>query len=395
MKNILIRFLKSIHSLIPPRMRVIYMSLVNSIRKIKYYIIPVYLYRGKEKQSGMELNMAYLGWGEKISSYWTERFFIGEYTRQRKKSVLVWNVYKYLHGNRENYDLAIVEMNNKTMDIAKAGTGFLLPRWFMMQIYTVDFMKRIKRHDILRRIRKNSLTFEERNSLEDFRFFYQRMYLPYIAGRHKKSAILLDYKYFLNKFTKKGGDLAFILSEGEVVAGSLCEMILTKIRMSGLGILDGREDILKMGVVGAVYYYRLKNYFEKGVESVNIGGTSPVLSDGLTKYKLSLGAKAEEIKYFDEEILWLIPLKDTLPARSILKSNPFIFRINNEFYRAVFIDTQEFEDKNEFLKYLNHSYVDNIKETNIFCFDNTSKIKKWIEEEKFKDCKVLHYSFLN
>jgi hypothetical protein len=46
-------------------MRVIYMSLVNSIRKIKYYIIPVYLYRGKEKQSGMELNMAYLGWGEK------------------------------------------------------------------------------------------------------------------------------------------------------------------------------------------------------------------------------------------------------------------------------------------------------------------------------------------
>ncbi len=394
MKNKLIRLLKRISHNISPRYRVIFMVPVNLIRKLRYYILPVYLYKGKEKFSGQPVNIAYLGWDNKISSYWMERLLEGKYEYRRKKIILFRNVPDYFYSNRDICDLALVEMNKNTRALVPPYHGFMLPRWFMMQIDTEEFVKRMEKHDVTRRIRKNELTFELRNSTEDFTFFYKRMYLPFIAKRHKESAIILDYKYYLNKFKNKQNNLDFILKDGNPVAGSYIEYIGNRIRLGGIGVLDGRDDIIKMGVIGATYYYEILNCYKKGIKSINIGGSSPIITDGLTKYKLSLGGKAEELRYFDEETIWLLPLKDSPAAKSILKSNPFIHRIENELHRAIFADPSEYGDKKEFLKFINHTSIDNIKETKIFCFGDHSEIDKWIkEDEEHKNLHALQYDW--
>ncbi len=391
MRDLLITYIKKIHYSIPLPVRNLYMFFVNLLRTLRYYNLPLYLYEGKEKISNEPLKVAYLGCDSTIPHYWMERLFQGDYGVKKKRKIPVWNLFKYFSNNREGYDLAIIELNNRTRKYVRAGTGYLLHRWFEMQVDTREFMQQTKKNDLTRRIRKYSFSFEERNNDEDFKFFHQRMYVPYICNRHGESAVVCDYKYFLNIYRKKNAELGFLIKDGKPVAGSFTEMRGDKLRISGAGILDGRDDILRMGVNGALYYFIVRDSLNKGMESISIGGTSPILTDGLTKYKLSLGAKAEDLKYFYSQYLWLVPLMDTTAVRSFLKSNPFINMVKDGLYRSIFIDPSEYEDKNRFLKYLHHINCANIKGTTIYCYGNAEKIAAWIEEEGYKDFQVLDF----
>jgi hypothetical protein len=394
MKNSIIKYLKRIHSKIPPQIRVLYLFIIDLTRRLRYYTLPIYLFEGKEKISGNSLKIAYLGWDKRISSYFIKRLLRPNHTVQKKQIIPVWNVLKYFSNDKENCDLVIVEINKLTKKFAVQEKGFLLPRWFEMQIDIEDFNNRIKKSDIKRRIRKHSLSFEKRHTAKDFKLFHQRMFIPYISARHKESAILSDYKYLLRRFKKKGAGLGFIMKDGIPVAGSFTEFKKNKFRMSGMGVLDGREDIMRMGVSGAIYYFEILNCIKKGIKTINIGGTSPIITDGLTQFKLSLGAKAEDLEFFYKQYLWFIPLKNSLLLRNILKSNPFINIIKDSLYLSLFIESSEFENENDFIIYINRNSCNNIKGTNINCFDNPEKIVKWIEKEGYQDIKVLEYNIL-
>ena len=387
MRDLLIKYLKKIHYRIPVRIRNLYMYFVNLVRILGYYNLPLYLYTGKDKTSGSPLKVTWLGRDSTIPCYWMQRIFKGDYKVQKKKKIPVRNLLKYFSNNREGYDLTIIELNNRTRKYA----GFLLHRWLEMKVDTREFMQQIKKNELMRRIRKYSLSFERRNTDEDFKFFHQRMYVPYICHRHKESAVICDYKFFLGIYRKKGSQLGFVVKDGEPVAGSFTEMRGDKLRISSSGILDGREDIMRMGVNGAIYYFVVLDSLNKGMESISIGGSSPVLTDGLTRYKLTLGAKAEDLQYFYSQYLWLMPLKDSQAVRNFLKSNPFVHRIKDSLYRSIFIDPSEYEDRKEFIKYIHHISCGNIKGTKIYCFGNTGKIAAWIEEEGYKDFQVLDF----
>lgn len=94
---------------------------------------------------------------------------------------------------------------------------------------------------------------------------------------------------------------------------------------------------MRMGVNSAIYYFEVLDALNRGMGSISLGGTSPVLTDGFSKFNLSLGAKAEE------------------------------------------------------LKYINHINRGNISGTKIYCYGNTEKINKQVEEEGYKDFKVLDF----
>jgi hypothetical protein len=370
------------------------MSFVDLARKLNYYILPLYLYSGTEKTSGNSLKIAYLGLDKTISYYWMNRLLRENYKVQKKRVIPVWKIYRYFNKIKEAFDLAIIEMNNLTRNYASPDTGFLLPRWLEMQLDTDEFRERMNKNNIIRRMRKYSFSFEKRNTIEDFRLFHQRMYVPLITNRHKDAALICDYRFFLNLFRKKDTQIGFIMKDGNPVAGSYTEYKGNKIRMSAVGILDGREDIMKMGVIGAIYYFEVLNCIEKGMKSICIGGTSPILTDGLTTFKLRLGGKAEDIRNFYNQYLWLIPLKDSVAIRNILKSNPFVFRIKNCLYRSIFVDPSEYKIKEEFIKYINHINCGNIKGTKIYCFGDTDKIAGWIKDEGYQDIQVMNYQLL-
>lgn len=385
-------FLKKIHHNIPPQIRIIYMFAIDLARKFRYYILLLYMFEGKEKVSGAPLKIAYLGWDSRIASYFTERFFKEKYYTYKKNMIPVWSVYKHFKKNKEDCDLVIVEANNFTENFAAKRGGFILPRWFEMRIYTDEFNKELKKSDVARRVRKHSLSYEKRYTTDDFKFFYHRMYMPFIKGRHRESAVLSDYKYLHRRFKKTGVHVGFIMKDGNPVAGSFTEIKDKNYRLTGMGILDGREDIMRMGVSGAIYYFEVNDCIEKGIKSVSIGGTSPILTDGLTQFKLSLGGQADDIKFFIKQYEWFMFLKDSPALRNILKSNPFIHKIKNDLYNSVFVESSEYKDKDDFFRFIKHNNCKNTKGTKINCLDNPDKIIRWIKEEGYQDIQVFKYN---
>ena len=195
----------------------------------------------------------------------------------------------------------------------------------------------------------------------------------------KDTAVLSDYKYLLRRFRRNGVHVGFILKDGNPIASSFTEIKDNNYRLTGMGILDGREDILRMGVSGAIYYFEVRDCVDKGIKSINIGGTSPIITDGLTQFKLSLGGQAEDIKFFIKQYEWFMLLKD---------SN----KIKNKLYISVFVESSEYENKNDFIRFIKQTNCKNTKGTKINCLDNPDKIDKWIKEEGYQDIQVLKYN---
>ena len=368
------------------------MFVIDLARKFRYYILPLYMFEGKEKVSGTPLKIAYLGWDSRIASYFTERFLREKYYAHKKNMIPVWSVYKHFKKNKEDCDMVIVETNNLTEDFAAKRGCFVLPRWFEMRIHTEEFDKKLKKSDVARRIRKHSLSYEKRYTTKDFKFFHHRMYIPLISKRYRESAVLSDYKYLLRRFRRNGVHVGFILKDGNPIASSFTEIKDNNYRLTGMGILDGREDILRMGVSGAIYYFEVRDCVDKGIKSINIGGTSPIITDGLTQFKLSLGGQAEDIKFFIKQYEWFMLLKDSSALRNILKSNPFIHKIKNKLYISVFVESSEYENKNDFIRFIKQTNCKNTKGTKINCLDNPDKIVKCIKEEGYQDIHVLKYN---
>ena len=131
---------------------------------------------------------------------------------------------------------------------------------------------------------------------------------------------------------------------------------------------------------------------EKGIKSANVGGTSPILTDGLTQYKLRIGGVAADDKYLGDQVLWLIPSKNTEAIKYLLKGNPFIYILKNCYYRAVFVDSEEYEDRKEFLRSLNYSNCLNIEGTKIFCFRGEDVISEWLKETGCENIDVIRYN---
>lgn len=198
---------------------------------------------------------------------------------------------------------------------------------------------------------------------------------------------MYDYSFFKKRFGKKGSALFFLLKEGKPIAGSFNAMDRGMIKFSGLGILDGSMEIVRMGTIRALYYYMLKHYSEKSIRQIRFGGTSPLLSDGLTQFKISMRAFPDKHTLFAETSIWFTPLQNNGGLRKILNDNPFIFIKKNQIFRALFIYPQVLETKKQFNKLLKRTNYRKIDGTMLYCLDrDTNKIEKWIQEDNRRDC---------
>jgi hypothetical protein len=392
MKNGFIQHVLNLHHRMPYGIRSSYLPLIKVLRNARSLILPLRCFEGEEFSSGESLKIAYLGWDEKIENYWLTKLFRKYRQTGSVSYVPIMRIEKYLQRPIRNYDLAVIETNRFARPFISVKTGFLLPRWLEMQMDIEKSIHIMRQPEFQRLIRKYNLTCEIRNTEADFRFFFERMYIPYISLRHKDAAVLTDYNQFLNNiFRKKGSQLYFILKDGEPVAGSVDEIKKDYVRMSGIGILDGREDIRKMGVITALYYFQALEYNRRKIKSINLGGASPVLTDGLTSYKLSLGGHLFETVRKCEMYLQLIPLTRSDATRKVLSANPFISIHENLYKRNIFVDPEKEESKDYLLHLMKKTSMDHMKTTRIFCFNNDAMVKEWMRMAGHLEAEVMKY----
>lgn len=345
-------------------------SLYNAWGKIRSYWLPVHLYKGIARDGGKPLDFFYLGWNYHVLNYYLTRIYDQYEKVPGKKHVPAWKINKISNGKIVKGDLAIVELlNTISLRRARKSKGFIFPRWLKTYMDVDLSLSVIKKgNDIPRRIRKFSLESEISTSSRDFELFYEKMHKPYVESRHRNSAYIEDYKKMLQDFKKKNSTLYFVLKDGRRVAG-LYEQNPDGIPyMYGVGVLDGSEDLMKKGAVGALYYFALEDHRDNNIKRVNIGGTSPLLKDGLTRFKLSVGAMASEFQYQDSIRLCLLPLRNSPAVKNFLTSNPFTYFENNNVNCAVFIDKTNPVPEAEVQKLLKKTRAMGIKDTKFFCF---------------------------
>jgi hypothetical protein len=295
------------------------------LRKMARIYLPVYKFQSDD------LKFIYAGYSPIKKSYYARLFLGKEY--EQKYLGRYW--YSTVPGltRTKDIDLIITEISTVTYNYFRDSKGFILPVWTPMRIKIVhDIDVFFKGSDnflaIIRRIKKYNLTCETLTDYDSFRVFNDRYYQPYMANRHGEEAFVEDLEEMWKTASQP---MILAVKEGDVIAG------MALIKKSGnlllflrLGLIDGNEEYLKHGVIGAFYYFGMKEAQRLGCSHVDLGGTRPFLTDGLTRYKSSLGGEFIMDLSPTKEYLWFGVNEHSESARNFLSHNPFMF-VNNEF----------------------------------------------------------------
>lgn len=357
-----------------------YLYLYGSYCKIRSFFLPLYVIEGLANDSSHNLRLCYFGWDHKTLGHWLKRIYQKHDQIQYIKRVPFWNIHKYLKSKKLGCHLAILELNNEHIrKYTDNEAGFELPRWVKMYLDVELSISLIKKDgDILRLIKKNALSMEKGSTDQDFQFFYDKMYKPNILARHNDGPIIEEYKLMLQVFHKCNSTIYFVIKDGQRVAG-LYVQFFERPFLHALGTINGSNDTLKMGAIGALYYFVLKDQMEQNVKYINIGGTSPLLKDGLTRFKLSLGAKVSTIQKQDSPRLKLMPLVNSASVLDFLSSNPFIYIENEKLYCAIFKDEAKEADLMNYQKLYSRSTALGLDKPRVFCFNSKNILSECMD----------------
>jgi hypothetical protein len=374
---------------IPVRINGYYRKIDLFIRKRGYYFIPVSSYLVKDSESSEQFTFLFIGWDLKLCHYWLTRFSGDFEIRSAGKNIAKWNIPQFLEKNKGKFDLVIIESNRKAIP-GKYPGSFLLPRWMEMELDIESFIKKSSSKAIKRKIKQYSLGYEIRTGIEAFDLFYHTMYKPFITKRHGLSADLSDYKHFHSKWFNTQWELFFIIRENEPIAAAFIELKQGIHRLTFLGIKDGSDEILKMGAIGALYYFFMLYYYEKGIKSMLAGVSMPVVFDGVTQSKMRLGAQPYLMDLDKRNKSYFIPLNNKPLTIKILKSNPLFYISGGMLNIALFLSAEDYQSREDFFKFFNRLETIKIKTTRIFCFDNPEKIIQWINEENITGVEFIN-----
>lgn len=135
--------------------------------------------------------------------------------------------------------------------------------------------------------------------------FYRQFHLPTVLARHGEEALRFSIESVCGTLSAPGGELLRVFHQGRWVAGVVCRLQPDGYRLLHLGWLQGDRDLLRIGVIAAVYHAGLRRAFELGQKKLILGGTLPYLEDGVFAYKAKWGARIDYAGNTSGEFAWL------------------------------------------------------------------------------------------
>ena len=261
----------------------------------------------------------------------------------------------------------------------------------MEMILPTDFnQNQIRRKEVRRRIRKHAMEFEFRNTKKDLDLFYHKMYHPLLKERHSGSAEFAGYR-MLEERLIRGASLLYISIGGKPIAAQIIDKSDDLPRILTFGVLDGSEEIVKMGVHGALYYYVIKHFWKKGYSSIRCGSSMPVVLDGVTQFKMRMGGAPFRKDLKERSKYIFIPFGSGKGLKEVLKKNPLFHLSGNQLNIIWFAEPDDFKSKEEFLNLYRRIRSDNVDRIEICHFSDPGKIIRWIEEEGLESIEFLNY----
>lgn len=382
------KILTNIHNWMPLWISSVYMPLVYLVRHIADLWLYEFVITGRMQESQSEIRLGYFGNDERIMCYWLSMIYSETIKVEKLSKVAIWRIPKKLQENPHSHEIGLVQVTGISRRFNVAKKGFVLPRWVETMLKVDKSLESLSDKKYLKNIEKHGFTFRESTSMEDLQFFYERMFRPFILSRHKDASVMVEFSYFKKRMKKKDSRLFILMKENEPLVACFNERINGRIKFAGIGVIDGRKDIIQMGSIRAIYYFMLKFYHEKGEDLIDYGGTSPLLSDGLTRFKRSMQAIPADKNPYGEKSLVLIPLKISDAVGEFLESNPFLFLDRGKFYRALFPDTVASSTKENFISWLKHRQFGGVSGNRIYCRTQAEQLYRWIAEESLSGYEV-------
>jgi hypothetical protein len=286
------------------------------------------------------MKIAYAGYSSIKKKYFVRFMMDGEYHRVYLGRKWFWEIPELFKSG--NFDMIISEISPVSLKYFKKCKGFILPVWANMRI-NIDlplseiFQRRKSTFSkIKKKIEKYNLTHELLNDKESFNNFIEKFYLPYTSKRFGEEAMIEDLNLIWE--CSSSPSLLAIKEDGVIVAESFFIRSGDTLDFIRMGLLDGNEEYLDHGAVGALHYFRIIEGQKMGCKYINPGGTRPFLTDGLTINKMGLGAEfvSEEYTHFNESI-WIGLNENSSSAREFIRKNPFMY-INNDLMLVKYIE---------------------------------------------------------
>jgi hypothetical protein len=283
--------------------------------------LPLYKYESDR------MKMVYAGYSSLKKSYYVNLMLGKNHNQTFLGRRWFWKINKLIHSSE--CDIVVQEVSRITYRNIEQNQGYIVPEFVGMRINIDRPVSEITRRsvshfsDLLKRIRKYNLTYEVINGEVAFNHFIDRFYLPFTKKRHGDVARIEN----LNA-TLKPSPSMFILAikeEGNIVAEAIIKRSGDCLIGLYLGTIDGSEEYIRHGVLGAIYYFCILEGQKLGCRYVDIGSAPPFLADGLTKYKMGLGAEFVPDNSPSNEYLWLGVNEHSEVAKKFILDNPFMY----------------------------------------------------------------------
>lgn len=290
--------------------------------------LTIYKINGKEKNSKETLVILYLS-NEKIYPYLENILFYERPKVRRIGKIYIWNIKKKIKNISCNTDAVFIETEMFYANYFERKGFTVIPEFISMTLDTSKSFEEIYKNfsksakEDVRKVKKHGFKYEISHDFEMLKWFYYKMYLPYIYNRHGKKAVCTNF-HTMRLILERDGKLLLIKLKDEYVYGGLFTVINDKATALYSGISDKKNSLLKKGVSAASYYFFIQWAKENGIKTLDFGTSKSFLNDGLFKYKKKWGTTISKNESYHYSIFPFKVCKNSKSIMSYLEHNPFI-----------------------------------------------------------------------
>lgn len=282
---------------------------------------------GVERNSSEEMSLVYIG--DKSSyEYVVSCLFDTKPTVSCQRQIPWWTINRQAKNARSIADLLICDTDFPLDLLIKKQGALVSPRWVKQKVVIADKwadlltnLRRKTRREAQRSIRKYDLKAHVVRDTNSDSYFYHQLYKPYIHRRYGNQAMLVDEQRFLKECAS--GRLIQITQNDKILGTVLVHISGKQLTIAWMGVDKDVEDCQLKGVTDALDLYSLMFAYTQGCDVMDMGGSRPLINDGVLRYKKKWGAVVSQGLIPKGSILY-IPCRMTQPVKHFLENNPMI-----------------------------------------------------------------------
>jgi Acetyltransferase (GNAT) domain len=280
----------------------------------------------------------------------------GEYGDAQKVGITaVWNINKTLQQLKQKSDMVLFR------DAGFQPSGEITHDMFNLPYY-VDQITPLPAIDSnliaafrdpstvsdLHKIQKAGFSYHLSDDEVQLESFYHTMYKPYILSRHRDAARVPSWSSF--RQLRSNMELLLITQGDRVVAGAINFEYEDSYMGYANGVLNADPQLLKAGVLSAIYWFGIVEAHRRGCRQVNLGSSRPFLKNGVLAYKKKWGSQIVIDKNSSEFRLFV--KGNASAAQRFFETAPLICKYNNRLISLVVLGSNIQLNDKELSSYL-------------------------------------------